>query len=389
MLRVVGALAAFWLAGCEEPPPAAQDIVRSVKTLEISERAAARERQLAGALAAVQSSELSFALPGTVEEVLVEEGADVAAGQVLALLDAGDYELALTTAQARLSAARAAFEEQRLTYERQRTLFEKDIVARAALDRAEAALRTARADVRAAESDAARAQRDTERTVLAAPFAGRVAARRVEPFQEIAAGAPAFVIEGAEGLQAEVLVPETMIREVSHGDAVRLSFPTLGEVEGPGTVTEIGARLDAGNAFPVSIRLEPAATEGFGGLRAGMTVRATFALTDGDAPAGYLVPISAIALDGARAADAAANGASEGAAAPNAPDPAGGGRREAPLFVFDEATGAVRRVTVAVGDLRGNQVEVFEGLSPGDRVVVAGVAFLHDGMAARLWSPDL
>jgi len=43
---------------------------------------------------------------------------------------------------------------------------------------------------------------------------------------------------------------------------------------------------------------------------------------------------------------------------------------------------------VRIGGLRGNQLEVYEGLEPGDKVVSAGVAFLRDGMEAELWSPE-
>jgi multidrug efflux pump subunit AcrA (membrane-fusion protein) len=46
-------------------------------------------------------------------------------------------------------------------------------------------------------------------------------------------------------------------------------------------------------------------------------------------------------------------------------------------------------VTVLAGDIRGNLVEVYDGLAAGDRVVVAGVAFLRDGMPVRLWMPEI
>ena len=368
------------LAGCEEPAEKAQDLIRSVKTLEIGEIAASRERQLAGKLAAVQSSQLSFALPGSIESVMVEPGANVTKGQVLALLDKRVFELALTAAQARLSSARATMEEQRLNYNRQRTLFAKGIVARAALDRAEASLGTARANVDAARSEVDQAKRDIERTALSAPFDGRIAERLIEPFQEIATGQAAFVIEGADGFEADVLVPETMIRQVAYGDAVRLSFPTLEDTEVYGTVAEIGSRTDAGNAFPVSIRIERKGEGPSLALRAGMTVRATFSLSAGEAAAGYLIPISAIVLGQKPRSDGKK---------PEVGQVSTGERREAPLFVYDKASQTVRRVTVRVGDLRGNLIAVYEGLSPGDRVVVAGVAFLRDGMPARLWTPDL
>ncbi len=37
--------------------------------------------------------------------------------------------------------------------------------------------------------------------------------------------------------------------------------------------------------------------------------------------------------------------------------------------------------------LRGNEIEVYDGLEPGDLIVSAGVAFLRDGMNATAWTP--
>jgi multidrug efflux pump subunit AcrA (membrane-fusion protein) len=36
-----------------------------------------------------------------------------------------------------------------------------------------------------------------------------------------------------------------------------------------------------------------------------------------------------------------------------------------------------------MGAVRDADVEIVEGLEPGDRIVVAGVTFLHDGMKVR------
>jgi len=60
-------------------------------------------------------------------------------------------------------------------------------------------------------------------------------------------------------------------------------------------------------------------------------------------------------------------------------------RPTAPVFVFDPERGAVFRRDVGLGDIRGNDVEVFSGLKEGERIVTAGVAFLYDGMLARPW----
>jgi multidrug efflux pump subunit AcrA (membrane-fusion protein) len=44
---------------------------------------------------------------------------------------------------------------------------------------------------------------------------------------------------------------------------------------------------------------------------------------------------------------------------------------------------SVTRRPVALGEPTGNQIEIKSGLASGDRIAVAGVAFLREGMKVR------
>jgi RND family efflux transporter MFP subunit len=54
------------------------------------------------------------------------------------------------------------------------------------------------------------------------------------------------------------------------------------------------------------------------------------------------------------------------------------------VWVVDERSMTVSPRTVGVGTMSGNSIIVRSGLEPGDRVVVAGVPFLREGMTVRL-----
>jgi multidrug efflux system membrane fusion protein len=45
--------------------------------------------------------------------------------------------------------------------------------------------------------------------------------------------------------------------------------------------------------------------------------------------------------------------------------------------------GNVERRPVKTGSVTGDSIVVLEGLQPGDRIAVAGVPFLHEGMKVR------
>ena len=51
----------------------------------------------------------------------------------------------------------------------------------------------------------------------------------------------------------------------------------------------------------------------------------------------------------------------------------------------DEAgVGVIRRKPVVVGELTSRGLEVISGVSPGDRVVTAGISIIRDGMKVRV-----
>jgi multidrug efflux pump subunit AcrA (membrane-fusion protein) len=53
-------------------------------------------------------------------------------------------------------------------------------------------------------------------------------------------------------------------------------------------------------------------------------------------------------------------------------------------WVVDEKTMTVSPRPVKVGNMTGRDIQVLEGLNPGDRIVVAGTPFLAGGMKVTL-----
>jgi len=370
-LAVPMALSIF-VAGCEEPvaeaPPAPSPVV---KLETVSERATGQVRSISGVVEASDRSILSFQVAGRVTEVNVSAGETVVSGQVLALLDRTNYQLAVDGARSQLSSARAKRSEAKEDLDRKLALIDKGFVTQAAVDSARAAFDAATASVDLAASDLERAQKDLDRTVLSAPFAGTISKRDVDPFVEVAVGASLFEIQSDGNLEVRVLVPETIIREVDYGQPVSVSFPTLkGELFG-GAVSEIASRAEAGSAFGVKVALVEL---GAADIRTGMTAKVTFNFQSYlNGREAFLIPLTAISI---KDADLGAQGE-------RSPD-----QNKAPVFVYDPEKEAVFRREVGLGDIRGNNIEIFSGLAEGEQIVTAGVAFLHDGMAARPWQQN-
>lgn len=344
------------LCGCKEPPPTVPEQVRPIRSFTIADAASGQTRRFSGVIEAIDSSSLSFEVPGNVQRVQVNRGESVRRGQVLASLDDEPYRLAVRAAEAELQRARAFLTQARADYERNARLIEQRAVARVQFEISQREFESAQSQIDFAIAKLNLAQRDLRNTTLAAPFDGTISERLVDPHVQVQAGQTLFRIDAKGGMQASVGVPETAIGQLSLGLPALVSLP---QSEAPITarISEIASAAGSGNLFPVKAALiDPPPA-----VRPGMTAEVTLVLAGTETEVSHLVPLSAIA-----------------------PGDASG---EGFVFIYDPGTSTVRRTLVrSTGPLAGNMVAV-SGLKTGDTVATAGVNFLVDGQRVRLMAP--
>ena len=354
-------------AGCGEVQAPVETTVRPVKTITIDSRASGTVRSFSGAIVASEISSLAFRVGGTVQTVDVDLGQTVRRGQVLATMDRTPFQLRVQQALAEVRNAQAARVETRDRRARTRRLFEAGAASRADIDRVVAEDEAAAGALAATRAALDLARRDLEDTVLEAPFDGLVAEKQVEAFEEVASGHTAFVLHTSGAVEIEVLLPEALIHEVHVGEPVSVQLTSVapGGDRFEGRVKEIGSAALQTNAFPVTVALESDDQR----LRPGLSAEATFTFRAGDGES-WLVPVNAFLPK------------------PGDDQRAHISERELTVFIVDPETETVSRRTVKPLGLRGNDLLVSEGLAEGERVVVAGVSFLHDGQKVRLVEPE-
>lgn len=361
-----------WMSGCRGDDDQEAQAPVGVRVFEVGPESQRQVRTLSGRVQAVERTTLSFGVAGRLEELLAPLGTDVASGQRLATLDDQPYVLALESARGELATARAELDDVERMLGRMETAYASGAVSPSEYDDAVSAVAAAKGKATVASAGIAQAEFDLSRVALVAPYAGRVVEAPVERFQDVAASDAVVVLQSTDALQVEVLVPETMIRFVEVGQAVDVAFPQLRVEPLRCVITEVGAEASAGNAFQVTLALAPSSSD----IRPGMTASATFsfATREQDGPV-YLLPISVIAthLPGQ----------------PPGPEALPEGRDWVPVLVLDEPAGVIQRRDVLVGGLRGNSIEVFDGVAPDDLIIDAGVPLLREGMPARRWRPEL
>lgn len=111
---------------------------------------------------------------GTISQLCVTEGQQVAKGQTLFIIDQVPYKAALQTAEANVEAAKAGVATAQLTYESKKELFAKNVVSQFDLSTSENQLLTAKAQLAQAEAQRVNAANNLSYTVVKAPAAGVV-----------------------------------------------------------------------------------------------------------------------------------------------------------------------------------------------------------------------
>ena len=322
-----------------------------------------------GTVRARQTATVSARVMGPVDQVTAREGDRVAAGQLLAKIDARDLEIGVRQAEAALAEARSARPEAesaisaaaaqrdlaQATHRRMKDLFEKRSISSQEMDEANAKLRQAEAAAKMAEGRLAQLGekiRQAEQALesarvrlgwveVKAPFAGRVVERKVEPGNLASPGLPLFLLEQEGVYRLEASIDESRLAAVRLGQSVRVDLDAVG---GPleGRVAEIVPVVDAASrSFIAKIELS-----GRAGLRSGLYGRARF-------PAGarevLSVPAGAVAEQGQLQS----------------------------VYVADG--GYARNRLITVGARRENLVEVLSGLQAGEHVIDPRPAGLRDG----------
>ncbi|MEM9384316.1 MAG: efflux RND transporter periplasmic adaptor subunit [Pseudomonadota bacterium] len=240
-----------------------------------------------GQIEAARTAPLGFELGGLLRAVAVEEGARVETGQVLARLDTDRLAAAKREREAAVLEARSQVTLASATLARVDEALGYRGVSRQEVDEARDARDRATAALALAEARLARIDVDLDKSALRAPFAGTIAARRVDEGAVVAAGAPILVLEESGRLRARVGVSGELARALTPGDSRPLQGPT-GSVDGT-----INAVLPVRNAITRTVDvLFDLPSDGTGSLRPGDLVQLT--LDEYRAREGHWLPLAAL-----------------------------------------------------------------------------------------------
>jgi multidrug efflux system membrane fusion protein len=117
---------------------------------------------------------------GTLQQVLYKEGQMVKKGDVLAVIDPRQFEMALQQATGQRMKDEASLQAAKVTLERYRTLLKQDSIARQDVDTQEATVKQLEASIVIDKANEGTARLNLGYTRIAAPVSGRVGLRPVD-----------------------------------------------------------------------------------------------------------------------------------------------------------------------------------------------------------------
>lgn len=265
---------------------------------------------------------------GRVANVYVKEGDFVRPGQILATVVGDKQNVSVANAEANLNNAK-------MDLDRFENAFATGGVTRQQLDGARLQFETAKNNLRTAQIAAGD-------VTIKTSIAGIINTKKIEPGSYVSVGNAAFDIVNISTLKLKVNVDEKNIAGLKTGQTVDIVVSIMPDKKFAGKITFIAPKADANLNFPVEIEIPNAKNE----LRAGMYASARFG--EGATTNTLVVPRTAFV----------------------------GSVSDNRIFVLNDGKAIEKKVQS--GRSFGNDIEVLNGLTGGDQVIVSGQVNIFD-----------
>jgi RND family efflux transporter MFP subunit len=292
------------------------------------------------------SANINPQVEGQIVRISVKSGDHVAAGQPLLQIDPLKQQATVSGQEASRAAQEANVALAKVSFERSRKLHEAGVISKADFDLAQANYDAAVAQLKALDEQVNQQRAELKYYTVSAPMDGIVGDIPVRMGDRVTVSTLLTTIDEPGALEAYIYVPVERARSLKLGLPVKL-IDTAGQLLATTTITFVSPQVAPDTQ---TVLAKAAARNPQGKLRVAQQVRTQ--VTWGER-AGATIPFLAISrINGQFFAFAAVN----------------------------EGKGPVaRQKLLKLGDNVGNDVEVLDGIKPGDHLIVSGTQFLQDG----------
>jgi HlyD family secretion protein len=316
------------------------------RTVEVKRESLSVRTEASGVVVAVRRINISPASPGRIQKLMLREGDQVRAGELLAVMENDEAQSRVKQLEAALEGANAEKEADSRRLERFERLLRDGAVSPDQVDELRKNVTRSIANVDETRAQLREAKSLLERSYIRAPFSGIITqlfaevSEYVAPATSASSGAGATsttIAELSRGLEVEAKIPESNLLNIKAGQRAKIESDAFPGEEFNGEVISVSPRAVASDnviTFPVTVRL----LDGYSRLRPEMNVRVRF-LGD-DIKDALTVPLAAVETlkDGST------------------------------IVQVRTSDGKSETRTIQLGAVSGSQVQVVRGLNAGEKI---------------------
>jgi len=319
-----------------------------------------------GYVVARTKASVSARIAGRMEYLGVSEGSFVRKGEVIARIESSEYRAALAAARARLLQVEAQLDQARRDLSRSRLLREQAVISDATLEADSTRLAVLDAEQRAALADIELAEVRIENTRVRAPFDGTVLRKDAEVGEMVAPSAAGggltrtaiVTMADLATLEVEVDVNEAYIAQIQNGQESRITLDAYPDTSFAGRVRQVVPTADRQKA---TVQVKVSILDRDPRILPEMGAKVQFVRGEDSgsmiaAPRRVTIPAAAVV------------------------------RQDGTTQVWVVENGRVEARTVTLGAERGEDIEIQQGLTGGESVVLSPPASLTSGARVRMRS---
>lgn len=335
LLLLLSAASLSLSTACSSSSSSKQETAQSTDSTQVVTVDAARltdfgsRQQYTAQLEAKTLNNITAQAGGRVKQILVAVGDRVAAGQVVARMEA-----------TQASAAQIQLADAKTNFARMDELYKVGGISKAQWEQAKSALEQAKLSYGNA----------SENTLLRSPISGFVTAKNYDNGDVTSPAQPILVIQQVSPLKVVVNVSEQYYTRLKPGLEAHLSVEALGEQTFSGRITKVYPTVDA-TTHTVGVEIEVANKDQR--LRPGMYARLSL---DFGVRQALTISDKAIVRQ------------------------AGSGIRY--VYVLKEGKAVYREVEL--GELQDGRYEALSGIEPGEQLIISAPSRLKNGTAVKL-----
>jgi membrane fusion protein (multidrug efflux system) len=316
----------------------------AVTTLTVSEESISPTLDAVGSLSSTQGVMVSADLPGIVTSISFQSGTTATNGELLVQLDTRQEEAQLRTSKAKLELALQ-------NLQRAQDLSEKHVIAKSAYDDAKSAYDAAVASVD-------ETQATIDRKTIRAPFSGSVGIRQINVGQYLKSGDPIVQLESLDPIYVNFALPQQYVGKLNVGQEIHLQADGLPDKDFIGKITAIDSIVDTSTR---NIQVQATVSNPDHLLRSGMFAAVRVVLPNKKSV--VMIPSTSIQY------------------APY-------GNSVFVIETMKDQEGkeylASREQAVVLGETRGDQIEIVQGLKQGQEIATSGTFKLRQGGAVKV-----